>query len=1568
GVITNSLNPTTTVSGLAVGNNVLVWTIVAAGTCSTTSSSMTIQVDQLPTTSLAGPSQTICISNPNYTMTGNTPLIGNGIWTIILSPGAITTPNSPTTTVTGLGLNQNIFAWTITNGVCGPSTSNVIITVDPLPSAAMAGSNQTICINNPTTTLNGNSPAVGTGTWSVISGSGTITSVNNPTTTITNLGQGLNVIQWAIGTVGCAPTTSTLSIQVDAMPNIVSAGPNYTLCINNPTVVVTAITPTSGVGTWSVASGGGVITPSTNPTTSITSLPVGTNIMQWTVVNGVCPAVSSTMSIQVDNNTVFASAGPNQTLCASSPSTTLSGNTATVGVGTWAVLVGSGSITTPSLSNTTVTSLGTGTNILQWTIVNGVCSFNSSIVYIYVIPSPGTPTATASQTLLCINSPTTIVSANSPTLGTASWSVVSGSANILTPLSNTSTVINLGLGNNVLAWTMTYSVCSLTSTVNIQVDNIPSLSNAGPSQTICLSNPNATLAANTPTSGIGTWSLISGGGTITTPTLANTTVTGLPIGLNVFQWNINGGACGTTTSTMSIQVDNIPTAASAGPNQTLCINNPTTTLSGNSPAIGIGTWSIIIGSGTISTPTLATTSVTGMGVGLNTLRWTISNGVCSSSSTVNIQVDNAPSTSLAGSNQSLCINSPSTTLTGNPPTVGLGTWSVISGGGSITTPTLATSSVTSLSLGLNVLEWTITNASCGSNSSTMSIQVDPATSIALAGPSQTLCESNPTTTLAANTPTTGVGSWSVVIGSGILTNSLSPNTTVTSLSTGINVLEWTITSIGTCSTSSSTMTIQVDQAASIAAAGPNQTVCATNPNTTLAANTPTSGLGTWSVISGGGIITNSLSPNSTVTGLTVGTNILEWTIVSAGSCSVSNSTMTIQVDPAASVASAGSNQTLCISNPTTVLSGNSPIVGIGTWSVIVGSGVITTPTLATSSVTGLLSGINILEWTVTNGACANSSTVSIQVDNTPSISNAGSNQTICATTSSTTLNGNVPTVGVGTWSVLSGLGSITTQTLATSTITGLTSGLTILEWSITNGLCGTSTSTTSIQVDLAASISSAGPNQTLCVTTPSTSLVGNTPTVGVGTWSVIVGGGSITTPTLGTTNVTSLLPGINTLEWTITNGACSSTSTVNIQVDNLPTTSVAGPNQTVCINSPSVTMGAVNATIGTGSWSVVSGSGTIANVNLATTSITNLAIGDNVFAWTISNNCGSSTSTVSIFVDQIPSIASAGIDQNYCTTTAAVLNGNSPTIGLGNWIVISGGSSVTTPTLNSSSVTGLTTGTNSLVWMITNGSCNASTDTVKIIIDAMPTIANAGIDQSSCSTATVLNANTPFIGTGFWSVIGGGSSVTNPTINNSGVTSLSTPTNLLVWTISNGICPASKDTVMITLLPPTILAAAGNDTIIYSNQINLNGNNPTSGFGIWTFASGTGNISNPNSYNTLVNNIKPGLNTLIWTITDVCGITQDDINITLIDVEFPNGISPNGDGVNDYFEIPFIASYSKVEIKIVNRWGNLVYEDLNYNNNWNGINQTGNPLAEDTYFYVLNLDNIIKTGYITIKR
>jgi len=69
------------------------------------------------------------------------------------------------------------------------------------------------------------------------------------------------------------------------------------------------------------------------------------------------------------------------------------------------------------------------------------------------------------------------------------------------------------------------------------------------------------------------------------------------------------------------------------------------------------------------------------------------------------------------------------------------------------------------------------------------------------------------------------------------------------------------------------------------------------------------------------------------------------------------------------------------------------------------------------------------------------------------------------------------------------------------------------------------------------------------------------------------------------------------------------------------------------------------------------------------------------------------------------------------------------------------------------------------------------------------------------------------------------------------------------------------------------------------------------------------------------------------------------------DPEVPNVITPNGDGLNDFFIVTNIAVYPENTLQIFNRWGKKVYEKQGYNNEWDG-----DGLEDGTYYYVLKIE------------
>jgi large repetitive protein len=91
----------------------------------------------------------------------------------------------------------------------------------------------------------------------------------------------------------------------------------------------------------------------------------------------------------------------------------------------------------------------------------------------------------------------------------------------------------------------------------------------------------------------------------------------------------------------------------------------------------------------------------------------------------------------------------------------------------------------------------------------------------------------------------------------------------------------------------------------------------------------------------------------------------------------------------------------------------------------------------------------------------------------------------------------------------------------------------------------------------------------------------------------------------------------------------------------------------------------------------------------------------------------------------------------------------------------------------------------------------------------------------------------------------------------------------------------------------------------------------------------------------------------------------------------PEGISPNGDGKNDVLIIPGIKSKNNNRIAIYNRWGSLVFEKENYQNDWGGeanvkniVLETDGLLPDGTYYYIVLFDNkqATKASYIYINR
>ena len=82
--------------------------------------------------------------------------------------------------------------------------------------------------------------------------------------------------------------------------------------------------------------------------------------------------------------------------------------------------------------------------------------------------------------------------------------------------------------------------------------------------------------------------------------------------------------------------------------------------------------------------------------------------------------------------------------------------------------------------------------------------------------------------------------------------------------------------------------------------------------------------------------------------------------------------------------------------------------------------------------------------------------------------------------------------------------------------------------------------------------------------------------------------------------------------------------------------------------------------------------------------------------------------------------------------------------------------------------------------------------------------------------------------------------------------------------------------------------------------------------------------------------------------------------------EIPEGISPNGDEYNQYFDL---SALDVNKLEIYNRYGKLVYSRNNYKKEWYGQDSGNGALPTGTYFYIITTsDNKQKTGSVYINR
>lgn len=383
-------------------------------------------------------------------------------------------------------------------------------------------------------------------------------------------------------------------------------------------------------------------------------------------------------------------------------------------------------------------------------------------------------------------------------------------------------------------------------------------------------------------------------------------------------------------------------------------------------------------------------------------------------------------------------------------------------------------------------------------------------------------------------------------------------------------------------------------------------------------------------------------------------------------------------------------------------------------------------------------------------------------------------------------------------------------------------------------------------------------------------------------------------------------------------------------------------------------------------------------VAMAQTDATGLTSGDifpigfTTLTYTATDSSGNSSScSFQIHVLDFPDTANILVDTlSLCQVTSAVIEADQPVSGTGVWALVSGQVTFNNQFANTTGVNNIGYGTNVLTWTVNSASCGSTTDTLVLITSQQPLPASTQDTIYACNDGIVdLLANVPLYGTGVWTTTPG-ASIADINDASTTATSMSQGWNEFVWTITNGSCPATSDTLRVYALNDAMINQADTSLCIENGSLALSATPIAPGqTAYWYFIQGSGVLETNFTNTTSVEDLNIGNNSLVYIMKhDVCPDISDTINIVAslcngFDPVFPTVITPNFDGKNDLFVIDYLEKiYPNCTVTIFNRWGSVVYESIGYTDPWDGT-YNGEALPMGAYFYKVELNDPEATVY-----
>lgn len=1028
----------------------------------------------------------------------------------------------------------------------------------------------------------------------------------------------------------------------------------------------------------------------------------------------------------------------NQTICAGTSATipvTVTGTPPAGYVINWYnVAVGGAPFFTGATYTTPVLAVGT------YTYYVGTCAgWWREPVVITVVGSP-TATITASANPICSGQSVTLTAGGA---NTYTWmpGSLTGSSVTVTPGSTTTYTVT---------GTLTAGGCSDTETITITVNPTPTVTASASSVTIC-AGQSTTLTGGGATSYTWNPGAIPGSPVSVSPAATTTyTVTGTSLGC-------------TDTETITITVNALPTVTSSASTNPICVGG-STNLTGGGASTYVWNPGALPGSPVTVTPAATTTyTVTGTGA----------NG-CTNTSQLTVTVSPTPTVTATAGTNPICSGN-SATLTASGAT----TYNWMPGSLSGATVTVTPASTTSYTV-------TGTTGTCTSTF-VLTVTVNPSPTVTSTAATNPICAGS-TTTLTAGGASTYVWNPGSLPGNPV---SVTPGSTTTYTVTG--------TAANGC-TATSQLTVTVNPLPSVTATTGTNPICSGN-SATLTGGGATSYVWNPGAISGSPI---TVTPASTTTYTVTGTG--------ANGCT-NTAQLTVTVAPTPTVTATAGTNPICSGNSTTLTAS-----GATTYNWMPGS-------LSGSSVTVSPAANTTYTVTGTTGTCTSTFVLTVTVNPSPTVTSTSGTNPICAGASTTLTAGGASTYNWNPGSMSGSSVSVSPPSTTTYTVTGTAA----------NGCTGTSQLTVTVNplptvtlTPASAAICSgssvtvtasgansyswspgplSGGSQTLSPSSGTTFTVtgtdgnGCTDTAQVAitvnalpivtassSASAICAGNSVTLTSNGASsyvwNPGSLIgssvadtPG-STTTYTVTGtdgNGCTDTAQVTVVVNPLPVPTATATPPSICFGQ-SVSLTSSGGT--TYTWN----GGSLSNASGATQTDTPAATITYSVVVSDANGCSDST-TVAVTVNALP-VANAGADQSICIGSSANINGTGG--GTYTW---NGGSLVNA---SGSSQTDNPSVTTDYELLVTDGNGCTDTDSIRIVVNALP-IVSAGTDVQIC-----LNSTTQLTGTGasayVWTPATG---LDDDSIANPNATPLLTTTYVVTGTDANGC--VNTDSVVVSI-------------------------------------------------------------------------------------------------------------------------------------------------------------------------